>query len=443
MKILIVDDEQIQRDLLKGFLVKKGYEVMTARDGDEALGIFSQLPVGLVLMDHKMPGLSGDQVLLKMKEINPLVRCMMITAYGTVDTAVRVMKLGADDFLEKPVDLLELLEKIQLIEQALVISEEADELIEKMDLRHLPLKIIGESSAMKEVLSLASRIAPTEWTAMIRGETGTGKEMIAHLIHLLSLRSEKPFIEVNCAAVPENLFESELFGHEKGAFTGAMAARRGRFELADGGTLFLDEIGELPLNMQAKLLKVLQEKKISRVGSERETAVNVRVIAATNRDLKSMVREGTFREDLYFRLNVLEVELPPLRKRKEDIPQLAKFFMKKFSPRPVSFDPEAMTMLVKYSFPGNVRELEHVIQRTVTFCRSPLIREKDLPAEIRFHRATEQGTLADKLEALEKELLTTALENARWVQTKAAGELGISERVLRYKIKKHRLKSEG
>ena len=275
---------------------------------------------------------------------------------------------------------------------------------------------------------------------MIRGETGTGKELIARLVHLLSPRNDQPFVEVNCAAIPENLFESELFGHEKGAFTGALTARRGKFELAHGGTLFLDEVGELPLNLQAKLLKALQEKKITRLGSETEKIVDVRVVAATNRDLKQMVHEDHFREDLYFRLNVLDMELPPLRKRREDIPDLVTHFLDKFSPMPMEFHPEALHVLTRYAFPGNVRELEHIIQRTVTFCRSSLIREQDLPPEVRFQNAVEKGTLAEKLEALERELILTALSRHKGVQTRAAHELGISERVLRYKLKKYDLK---
>lgn len=442
MKILIVDDEAVQRDLLKGFLEKQGYTVHAAADGEKALALFFEIPFSLVLLDHKMPGMTGDEVLAAIREINPQVHSIMITAYASVGTAVRVMKLGADDFLEKPVDLLALLEKIRLIEQAANIEEEAGELMETLDTKELPIRIIGRSAPMREVLSLSSRMAPTDWTAMIRGETGTGKELIARLIHLLSPRSDKAFVEVNCAAIPENLFESELFGHEKGAFTGALTARRGRFELAHGGTLFLDEVGELPLNLQAKLLKVLQEKKITRVGSEAEKTVDVRVVAATNRDLKKMAKEGSFREDLFFRLNVLDLELPPLRRRKEDIPELAAWFLTKFRTRDMEFHPEALHVLTRYAFPGNVRELEHIIQRTVTFCRQTVIRENDLPPEVRFYKATEKGTLDEKLGALEKELLLIALDRHDWVQTRAAEELGISERVLRYKIKKHGLRSQ-
>ncbi|MFH1215377.1 MAG: sigma-54 dependent transcriptional regulator [Pseudomonadota bacterium] len=441
MKILIVDDEKMQRETLQGFLEKKGYQVFAAENGAHALQLFARHPVQLVLLDHRMPDMNGDEVLARMKEINPLVHAIMITAYGAVETAVRVMQLGADDFLEKPVDLLELLAKIERIEQQTAMEEDVAAVTETLDSRELPLKVIGESPAMQNLLSTVRRVSQTPWTVLIRGETGTGKELIAHLIHLLSARSQGPFIEVNCAAVPENLFESELFGHEKGSFTGATGRRKGRFELAQSGCLFLDEVGELPLTLQSKLLRALQEKKISRVGSESDIEVDVRVLTATNRDLKVLAGEGKFREDLYYRLNVLEIEIPPLRQRKEDIPLLVDFFLERYSMRPVRFDPEAMATLVKYPFPGNVRELEHVIQRTVTMLRGPVVRVADLPAEMRYHKSVgEQGNLADRLEAMEQEIIIAALEKHDWIQTRAADSLGISERVLRYKMGKYGMK---
>ncbi len=442
MNILIVDDEEMQRELLKGFLKHQGYNVLTAKNGEEALKIFSSEPIQLVLLDQKMPGLKGEEVLERMKKENPLIRAIMITAYGDVDTAVSVMKLGADDFIEKPVDLTALLEKIENIERELEVEEDAEHVNSKIEEEPgpLPIKIVAQSRAMKEVLSMARRVAKAPWTVLIRGETGTGKELIARLIHLLSPRKNSPFIEVNCAAIPETLFESELFGHEKGAFTGATSMRKGRFELAHRGTLFLDEVGELPINLQPKLLRAIQEKKISRVGSERDIEIDVRLIAATNRDLKQMVENGQFREDLYYRLNVLEIEIPPLRQRKEDIPALVEFFLEKYKLGPIRFSPEAMDVIIKYPFPGNVRELEHIIQRTVTLARGPVIKPSDLPPELRRHQAETQGSLNERLEALEKEMILSALEKANWVQTKAAEQLGISERVLRYKMNKHGIK---
>jgi len=439
MRILIVDDEPMQRDLLRGFLKKQGYEADVAAGGKEALERFGTVPYQLVLLDHRMEDMTGDKVLGRMKAINPMVHAVMITAYGSVDTAVEVMKLGADDFLEKPVDLTELLERVRLIEAKAAVEADASDVREALDQSELPLRIIGDGPAMAEVLSLVRRVAPTPWSVLIRGETGTGKELIARLVHLLSPAADGPFAEVNCGAVPENLFESELFGHEKGAFTGAASTRRGRFELAKGGTLFLDEIGELPIGLQPKLLRALQEKRICRVGGEKEIEADVRVVAATNRDLRDMVAEGLFREDLFYRLNVFEIELPPLRERKEDIPALIDFFVERYSRSIPAFDPEAMNTLIRYPFPGNVRELEHVIQRTVTLARGPVIRTADLPPEVRFHQATQQGTLADRLDGVEREMILSALERYDGIQTRAAESLGISERVLRYKLKKHKI----
>ena len=433
MRILIVDDEKIQRDMLRGFLEKQGYEVLSAAGGREALALFASHPVHLVLVDHRMDDMNGDELLRQLRASSPLVRAIMITAYGSVDTAVRVMQLGADDFLEKPVDLRLLLEKIRSIELDISVRDEADSVTETIASRRLPLTVVGSSRAMQEVLSLVYRVAETEWPALIRGETGTGKELVARLIHLQGSRAKAPFVEVNCAAVPENLFESELFGHEKGAFTGASSRRRGLFEQAEGGTLFLDEVGELPLPLQAKLLRALQDKHISRLGSESSIVVNVRVLAATNRDLREMVTQGRFRENLFFRLNVLELFIPPLRERRSDIVELAKHFLAQHGAGRIGFDADALALFVKYDFPGNVRELEHIIQRLVTFVRGSLIRIADLPVEIREQQG-DGGLLAERLARVERQMLLAALEEHDWVQTRAAESLGISERVLRYKM---------
>ncbi|MGD9949213.1 MAG: sigma-54-dependent transcriptional regulator [Desulfobulbus sp.] len=437
MRILIVDDEPLQRDLLGGFLKKQGLEVIEAATGHEAIDHFLQQPIDLILLDHKMPDLQGDEVLERIKAINPLARVIMITAYGAVDTAVKVMQLGADDFLEKPIDLEALLAKIRHIEEKLYISEDVAHVEESIDVGTLPVKMIAASPAMQQVLSLALRAAPSPWTVLIHGETGTGKELVARLIHQLSPRKDKPFIPLNCAAVPEGLFESELFGHEKGAFTGAANRRRGVFEQAHQGTLFLDEVGELPQPVQAKLLRALQEKTIIRVGGEQQIPMDVRIVAATNRNLKEMSTDGSFREDLYFRLNVITIEIPPLRQRKEDIPVLIDFLLAKFQSR-ARFDDQALHQLTKYHYPGNIRELEHILQRTVTLARSPRIGLRDLPAEIRNYRGqmTENGDLNQKLADIERQLLTDALERHNWVQTRAADSLGISERVLRYKMER-------
>jgi two-component system response regulator AtoC len=433
LRILVVDDEPMQRQMLQGFLEKQGFEVMAAAGGREALALFAQHPIHLVLIDHRMEDMNGDEVLRRLRAASPLVRAIMITAYGSVDTAVRVMQLGADDFLEKPVDLLVLLEKIRRIEQDLAISEEAGVVTSSLQRQALPLQVIGSSRAMQGLLSLVQRVAASEWPALIRGETGTGKELVARLIHLLGARAERPFIAVNCAAIPENLFESELFGHEKGAFTGAVSRRRGLFEQADCGTLFLDEIGEMPSQLQAKLLRALQDRRIARLGSEASFTVDVRVLAATNRDLREMVSQGRFREDLYFRLNVLELFIPPLRERRGDIVELADHFLARHGEGRIGFDADALALLVRYDFPGNVRELEHIIQRLVTFVRGSLIRVADLPVEI-LEQQGDGGILAERLARVERRMLLSALEEHNWVQTRAAEALGISERVLRYKM---------
>jgi two-component system, NtrC family, response regulator AtoC len=442
MRILVVDDESMQRDMLKGFLVKNGHDVFEAADGAQALEIFEKRPFQLVLLDHRMPDMNGDVLLKRLKEINPLIRSIMITAFGSVDMAVAVMKLGVDDFIEKPVDLINLLNKIASFEQEIIIGDEAAQVTETLQQSKLPLSIIGQSEAMQEALSLVQRIAPTPWTVLIRGETGTGKDLFARLVHLISPYQDAPFVAVNCSAIPENLFESELFGHAQGAFTGATRQHRGRFEQAAGGSLFLDEIGDLPLTLQPKLLRAIQEKRFTRVGGEKDRTVEVRLIAATNRDLQQRTSDGHFREDLYYRLKVLEIELPPLRQHKEDVPELIDFFLKRYATRPLSFGPDASTILMKYHYPGNVRELEHIIQRVATLSRGTTITPADLPAEVRLQQATSHGSLNDRLAAVEREMIYEALIKNNWVQTKAARSLGISERVLRYKIKKHDLKNE-
>jgi DNA-binding NtrC family response regulator len=441
MHILVVDDEKEQLEMLAGFLRRKGYSVLTAMNGPEAVEIVMKQPISLVLLDHRMPEMTGDMVIERIKAINPLIRVIMITAYGEVGTAVRVMQLGAVDFLEKPVDLTLLLQKIQEIDSELAVEEDVQEVVEQVSESGLPVRMVAKSKAMQEVISVARRVAQSPWPVLIRGETGTGKELIARLIHSLSPRSQGPFVEVNCAAIPENLFESELFGHEKGAFTGAIKQRRGRFELANGGTLFLDEVGELPLFLQPKLLRAIQEGKITRVGSERDIKVDIRIVSATNRDLKIMSEQDRFREDLYFRLNVLEIVIPPLRERKEDIPALVDFFLAKFADIPLQISPDAMDLLMKYPYPGNVRELEHILQRVVTLTRGAVVKSMDLPAEIRnISLSNTTGSLVNRLETLEIQIIRDALNKHNWVQTRAAEELGISERVLRYKMSKYGLK---
>jgi DNA-binding NtrC family response regulator len=437
MKIMIVDDEAGQLELLSGFLKKQGYEVFTAQNGEEAVVTFKKTPIQLVLLDHRMPDITGDEVLQRLKEINPMVHAIMITAYGAVDTAVRAMKLGADDFLEKPVDLAGLIQKIQEIDERVSVEEDVDAVREIINDAWLPDGMIAEAPQMKDAISLARRVAQTPWAALIRGETGTGKELMARLIHDLSDRKKYPFIVINCASIPENLFESEIFGHERGAFTGAVSSKRGKFELAKGGTVFLDEIGEMPIALQPKLLRALQEGRITRVGAEKDMDIDVRVVAATNRDIKKMTDAGQFREDLYYRLNVFEIEIPPLRQRKEDILELIKYFVKKYARRPVNFSPDATDLLIKYPYPGNVREFEHIIQRIVTLIRGDVVRPGDLPDDIKAYQGEDISALTARLDAVERRMVLAALEQNGWNQTRAAGQLGVSERVIRYKIQKH------
>jgi DNA-binding NtrC family response regulator len=438
MNILIADDDPLQRELMQGFLERQGHRVTCAADGAQAVEIVRTEPVQLVLLDQRMPKLSGDLALADMKAINPLIHAFMITGYGAIETAVSVMKLGADEFLEKPVDLAILLAKIQHLEDALAVDQDVAEAEDALQAHPgLPLCLIGKSPAMLELLSVVHRVSASSWNVLIGGETGTGKELIARLVHLLGARRDAPFIEVNCAAVPETLFESELFGHEKGAFTGASKQRRGRFELAHGGTLFLDEVGELPLILQSKLLRALQEGRFTRVGGESDLTADVRVITASNRDLRGMVTDGRFREDLFFRLNVLEIEVPPLRQRREDIPALIEHFVARYADRAVRLSPEALDVLLKYAYPGNVRELEHIVQRSLTLTRGGLIKPADLPPEVRRAEVLDQGLLHERMESVERDMILSALERTAWIQTQAAELLGISERVLRYKMGKH------
>lgn len=441
MKILIVDDEATQREMLQGFLHHQGYKVITAADGEEALTCCARYPIDLVLLDQCMPGLSGVEVLELLMQANPHLKVIMITAYGSIDTAVNVMKLGASDFIEKPVDLTALAEKIDQLDQQIAIHRNVVELKSHLADEPLPFDVIAASDVMRELLSLLHQVAASPWTVLINGETGTGKELAARLIHQLSARAKEPFIEVNCAAIPENLFESELFGHEKGAFTGATARRTGRFDAAERGTIFLDEIGELPLGLQAKLLRALQEKRICAVGANHEHEIDVRVVAATNGDLAAMVAAGAFREDLYYRLNVFEVALPPLRRRREDIPLLIDHFLGKYAQRPLTIEREALDALIKYDYPGNVRELEHLVQRLATLTRGSTVRRRDLPTTFLQPQkiALDSASLAARLQSVEQHMLLDTLEQHGWIQTRAADALGISERVLRYKMAKHGL----
>ncbi|MBC2723616.1 sigma-54 dependent transcriptional regulator [Desulfosporosinus sp.] len=442
-KILIADDEANMRWVLERALSKAGYDVETAEDGQIALDrAFSERP-DLVLVDLKMPKIDGLSVLKRLKEHYPDLMIVMMTAHGNTATAVEAMKSGAHDYLMKPFDIDELLITVRKAFEVESLREQVDYL--KEEFQGDGWNLVGNSEGMKAVKHLVERVAPTPATVLIQGESGTGKELVAHAIHTLSPRVNGPFIRVNCAALTETLLESELFGHEKGAFTGAHARKSGRFELADGGTLFLDEIGELSFNVQAKLLRVLQERTFERVGGEKTIKVDVRIIAATNRDLLKEAQEGRFREDLYYRLSVFPISIPPLRERGEDIPNLADYFLKKLSnygPKK-SLSQEVLTRLMAYDWPGNVRELENVVERMVIISQGAVIGLDGLSI-LNNPSKVEKGALpfvlppeGVSLEELEKSFLQQAMEQTGGNQSQAAKKLGLSRHAFLYRLEKY------
>jgi two-component system NtrC family response regulator len=451
-KILIAEDEKTQRDLLEGFLKKEGYAVEAVSNGREAVEKLETDFFDIVLIDFKMPELDGLQTLRQVRARFLDLPVVMMTAYGTIETAVASMKEGALDYLTKPIDLDELLLIFQKVLERSSLIKENKELKAKLQQRYTFHNIIYGSPKMEEVMGLVARVAPSQATVLVRGESGTGKELIANAIHYASSRSEKSFVKVSCSAIPETLLESELFGHEKGAFTGAIQKRIGRFEEADGGTIFLDEIGDLSPSTQVKLLRVLQEREFQRLGSNQSLKVDVRVITATHRHLEETMKNGLFREDLYYRLNVISIHLPPLRERKEDVPLLIDYFLKKYSEsnqkKVLDLSREARTLLLRYPYPGNVRELENLIERAVVLSRGEIITTQDLPfhlqegtPEKQWERSGKTRNLTESLEEIERDMIIKALHQFQGVQTRAADSLGISERVLRYKIKKYGIRS--
>lgn len=448
--ILVVEDESVQLESISGFLSKQGYRVLKSSRPLRALEIAGEEAVDIVLSDFRMPEMSGVELLATLKRRNPGIEVIIMTAYGSVESAIEAMKLGAADYITKPVDLHRLQIMIKnILERKQLISENRllrTQLSERFGFQG----IISQSSTMDQVMSIAGRVASSNATVLVTGETGTGKELIAKAVHFSGSRCEQPFIVVNCAALPETLLESELFGHEKGAFTGADRMRRGRFEMAKGGTLFIDEVGEIPLSLQVKLLRILQEKTYERVGSSTSLVADVRIVAATNRDLESMIREGSFRSDLYYRLNVVSIRIPPLRDRRDDIPPLIDSFIQRFSKENdkqiTGISREAMDVLMKYFYPGNIRELENIVQQSVVLSRSSTITRDDLPIRVSepYPEASGkdemQGTFTEKVEAFEQAMILGAMKASGNVQTRAAEQLGISERHLRYKLKKYDLK---
>ncbi len=447
-KLLVVDDEESHRIMLRAVLQEEGYDVTEAADGPEGIKAVEEGPFDVILLDIRLPTLGGIETLTEIRKISPFTPVLMMTAYASVKTAVEALRAGAFDYLTKPLDIEEL--KI-LVEKALEhyhLREENLSLRERLGDRFDFSKIIGKSRKMKELFELLSQVAPTDATVLILGESGTGKELVANAIHQNSPRSRGPFIKVACAALPETLLESELFGHERGAFTGAVARREGRFQAAHRGTIFLDEVGEMSPATQAKLLRVLQEKEFEPLGSTRTTKVDVRVIAATNKDLTAEVKEGRFREDLYYRLNVVPVLLPPLRERKEDIPALAVHFFTIYRDKNrkelKEISGKTLDLLVRYDWPGNIRELENCIERGVIMARGDIIAPADLPASILAlsQEKPDSGISFPSgisLEEMEKALILKTLEDTGGNRSRAAEILGINRRTLQLKLKEYNL----
>ncbi len=436
--ILVVDDEKSQREILEMILSGEGYDVTTASSGEAAMKFVADRRFDLVLTDLKMTGMSGLDLLKELTDFDKSIIVLLLTAHGTVDSAVDALRLGAFDYLQKPYDREKLLDTIS---RAL------------NKLSTLDAEIISASPEMDKVKKLIVKVAKSNSTVLIRGESGTGKELIARAIHQNSLRSSEIFQAVNCAAINENLLESELFGHEKGSFTGAVGEKKGLFEVADGGTLFLDEIGELDIALQAKILRALQEKQIRRVGGVKEISTDVRVVAATNRDLLKMSQDGRFREDLYYRLNVLSIELPALRERRSDIPVLIDYFFQKHtrgSNQKITIEGNARKLLENYSYPGNVRQLESAIERAILLCENSTITTEDLPPEMLQSSSPASANDLFKLPAegvnfedVERSLIMQAMDRTDNNITKSAKLLGLTFRTLQYRLEKFGFKKDG
>jgi DNA-binding NtrC family response regulator len=444
-RILIVDDEKIVRESLFHWFEEEGYEVTTADSGEAALKIFDKGKFDLLLLDMKMPGMSGLDLLKKVKTIDSESIVILITAFASVPTAITALKDGAYDYVTKPVDPDELAHLVKKGLEQKALKKENIQLKENIDEIIRPDNLIGESSQMKKIFDLIFTVAPADTTVMIRGESGTGKELVAKAIHINSRRKYFPIITVNCGAISESLLESELFGHEKGAFTGAQFKRKGKFEMADGGTIFLDEVGSVSPKMQVELLRVIETKQFNRVGGNQNITSDFRVIVATNEPLEEMVKQGRFREDLYYRLNVFSIVVPPLRERKSDIPVLAHFFLNRFSTsmnKPIKkISAEAMDFMMKYEWPGNVRELENAIERAVVVGKGNAITVEDLP----FHVTPEMfpSIIGDTtLAAFERRYILNTLIDSNWNISKSANILGIDRVTLYNKIQRYGLRAE-
>jgi DNA-binding NtrC family response regulator len=438
--ILIVDDEFVVRDSLSKWFAQDGYRVGTAEDASRALKLMDDGPWDVILLDIKMPGISGLELQKRLKEIDSGAAIIMVTAYASVDSAVQALKEGAFDYVTKPVDPDHLSHLVSNAIRQRKLVDENIRLHQHISDLTLSDEIVGDSQQMQKVVELAKTVGQTDTTVMIRGESGTGKELIARTIHANSARRYFPIIAVNCGAVPETLLESELFGHEKGAFTGAQYRRKGKFEMADGGTIFLDEVGTISPKMQVQLLRIIESKQFNRVGGNDTVSSDFRIICATNKDLEAAVKEGAFREDLYYRLNVFSIFIPPLRERKTDIPQIAQHFLKKYSStmnKPVKeISPEALDLMIRYDWPGNVRELENVIERGMVLAQTQSIKSVDLPFQfVPKHAAPGDDSLA----ALEKIHIESILARTGWNITRAAEILDIDRVTLYNKIAKYGL----
>ena len=445
-EILIVDDEPSHRAMLKTVLTAEGYDVFEADDGGRAVSMVEKQFFNLILMDIRMIKMDGLEAQKRISQISPNIPVIMMTAFGSVDTAVEAMKAGAADYITKPVDIDMLKISIEKALSNQQLKEENIRLKDRLESNFRFSDIIGKSSPMKQLYETLSLVAPSDASVLISGESGTGKELIANAIHHNSPRKKKPFIKVNCAALPEALLESELFGHEKGAFTGAVAKKKGRFNLADQGSIFLDEIAEMAMPTQAKILRVLQEQEFEPVGGTQTIKVDTRVITATNRVLKDEVESGAFREDLYYRLNVVELNMPPLRERGGDIPLLADHFLKKYAKknkrRIIGFNPLSMDILMRHDWPGNVRELENVIERAVIMAGGDVIKSTDLPESLKKDDIDNKTDRIDMspgraLKDVEKEMILLTLEETGGNRTHASKILGISRRTLQLKLKEY------
>jgi DNA-binding NtrC family response regulator len=453
-RVLVVDDELNMRRILAAMLRREGYETLTAEDGVQALKLLREEEIAAVVTDMRMPLMDGLKLLEHVRREYPAVPVILVTAHGSVSTAVQAMKRGAFDFVTKPFETDEL--KLVVSKAVAAYAAAQRDLVPENDDDFGDLGMIGQSRAMQELRRLVRKVASSPTTVLITGESGTGKELVATAIHKLSDRADQPLIKINCTTIPEPLIESELFGYERGAFTGAVTAKPGRFELADGGTLFLDEIGELPREMQAKLLRAIQESEFERVGGIKTIHVDVRLIAATNRVLEEMVRKGEFRQDLYYRLNIVPIQLPPLRERRDDIPLLINHFIKKFNRRlgrnVTGFTPAAIQALMDYHWPGNIRELENIMQRVILLSDNDLIDVTDLPPALEETETPSELTawrepnlslkeiVRQRTEVLEKSLIRAVLKETNGNVTQAAKRLQISRKSLQLKMKEYGLR---